>query len=218
MTVHSPGVHSGALQRTAGPAVPYAIWVPADYSPERRVPLVLALHFGGEPRGAGRSLLQLLVRPAFAELGAIVVAPDSLAGGWDSPQNEDGVNALLAAVQNSYAIDPKRLAVTGFSMGGAGTWYWADKYPGRFSAAIPIAGRPTGLAANWRVPVFAIHSRDDQVVPIGPTAQRIAELKNRGVNAQLLELQGISHFETNRFTAGLRQAVPWLNQVWRSSN
>lgn len=215
VTVHSPGVHSDVFQRPDAPVVPYAIWVPADYSAERKVPLILALHFGGEPRGAGRSMLQLLIRPALADLGAVVVAPDSVAGRWNSAQNEDAVNALLGAIERSYSVDPKRRAVVGFSMGGAGTWHWADKYPDRFSAAIPVAGTPSGLVANWRVPVFAIHSRDDQVVPIGPTIQRIAELKAKGVNAQLLEVQGISHYETNRFATPLKQAVPWLNEVWR---
>ena len=217
VTVHSPGIHSGAFQRTDGPVVPYAIWIPADYSPEKKVPLILALHFGGEPRGAGRSMIQLLLRPAFADLGGVVIAPDSIAGRWNSPQNEDAVNALLGAIERTYSIDPRRVVVMGFSMGGAGTWYWADKYPDRFSAAIPLAGSPTGLVANWRVPVFAIHSRDDQVVPIGPTIQRIADLKAKGVNAQLLEVQGISHYETNRFAAPLREAVPWLKEVWRSA-
>jgi predicted peptidase len=217
VTVHSPGVHTDAFHRKEGATVPYTIMIPSDYAQGKRVPLVLALHFGGEPRGAGRSMMQLLIRPALGELGAIVVAPDSIAGRWDSPQNVEGVNALLAAVERSYTIDPKRQVVTGFSMGGAGTWYWADKYPNRFSAAVPIAGRPSGDAGSWRVPVFAIHSRDDQIVPIGPTIERIAELKARGVNAELLEVQGITHFETNRFAPSLQKAVPWLTEVWRKA-
>jgi predicted peptidase len=216
ISVHSPGVHNAVLRQADGAMVPYAIWIPQGYSSANPVPLVLALHFGGEPRGAGRSMLQLLVRPALGELGAIVVAPDSIAGRWDSAQNEAAVSALLSAVEHTYNIDPKRRVVMGFSMGGAGTWYWGEKHPERFSAAIPIAGRPSGPASSWRLPVFAIHSRDDQVVPIGPTAERIAELKARGLNAQLLEVQGISHYETNRFAPSLEKAVPWLLDVWRS--
>ena len=113
VTVHSPGIHSGAFQRTDGPVVPYAIWIPADYSPEKKVPLILALHFGGEPRGAGRSMIQLLLRPAFADLGGVVIAPDSIAGRWNSPQNEDAVNALLGAIERTYSIDPRRVVVMG---------------------------------------------------------------------------------------------------------
>ena len=77
------------------------------------------------------------------------------ARGWlglkslDLAANEQGVNVLLAAVEKSYAIDQKKVVVTGFSMGGRGTWDWADKYPDRFSAAIPISGTPAASGA-WR--------------------------------------------------------------------
>jgi len=64
--------------------------------------------------------------------------------------------------------------------------------------------------------VFAVHSRDDQVQPIGPTEQRIADLRKRGVNAQIVVVTGIQHFETDRFVDGLRQAVPWVREVWKT--
>jgi predicted peptidase len=213
--VLSPGIHDLTLARRGAPAIHYALSVPPHYHGEP-VPLVLALHFGGDPEGAGRSMLDILIEPALGDLGAVIIAPDSLAGGWSGPQNEQAVNALMAAVDRSYAIDPKKVIVTGYSMGGQGTWYWADKYPDRFSAAVPVSGRPTPSAATWRVPVFAVHSRDDQVNPIGPTEQRIAELKKRGLNAQLVVLTGITHFETDRFVDGLRRAVPWIQQIWKT--
>ena len=159
---------------------------------------------------------QILIQPALGELGAVIIAPDSLGGGWSTAVNEQGVKALLAAVEKSYALDQKKVVVTGFSMGGQGTWYWADRYPERFSAAVPISGTPTPSAATWRLPVFAVHSRDDQVQPIGPTEQRIAELKKRGINAQIVVLNGIEHFETYSSSSGLRQAVPWIQEIWKT--
>ena len=100
-------------------------------------------------------------------------------------------------------------------MGGAGSWHFAEKYPERFSAAIPVAGRPPASVSGWRLPVLAIHSRDDQVMPIGPTEKQIAELQKSGVNAKLITLTGITHFETYRFVDALRQAVPWLREIWK---
>jgi len=208
-------IHDEVLSQQDGPSIHYAISVPRDYRREP-VPLILALHFGGDPRGAGHAMLQILIQPALGELGAVIVAPDSLDGRWSTPANERAVNALLAAVEKKYAIDQKKVIVTGFSMGGQGTWYWGDKYPDRFSAAVPLSGTPTASAATWRIPVFAVHSRDDQVQPIGPTEQRIAELKKRGVNAQIVVLSGIQHFETYKFVDGLRQAVPWIRDAWKT--
>jgi predicted peptidase len=212
--VRAPGMHDEVLAQANGPTI-HAIFVPRGYHGEP-VPLILALHFGGDPQGAGRAMLEILIQPALGELGAVIIAPDSLGGGWSTAVNEQGVKALLAAVEKSYALDQKKVVVTGFSMGGQGTWYWADRYPERFSAAVPISGTPTPSGATWRLPVFAVHSRDDQVQPIGPTEQRIAELKKRGINAQMVVLNGIEHFETYKFVSGLRQAVPWIQDIWKT--
>ena len=36
-----------------------------------------------------------------------------------------------------------------------------------------------------------------------------------GVNAKLIALTGVTHYETARFRDPLRQAVPWLREVWK---
>jgi predicted peptidase len=141
----TPGLHNLELIRADEPAIRYAISIPRNYSPFRLVPLILALHFGargGDAAGAGGDVVQILIGPALAELGAIMVAPDSVRGYWSSPENEKAVNALLDTVLAHYSIDKKRVVVTGFSMGGTGSWHFAEKFPERFSAVIPIAGRP----------------------------------------------------------------------------
>ena len=81
--VLSPGVHNQTLPRAGEPAVRYAISIPEGYSPSKPVPLVLALHFfAPNPAGAGRRVLDVLVRPALKDLGAIIIAPDSQAAAW----------------------------------------------------------------------------------------------------------------------------------------
>jgi poly(3-hydroxybutyrate) depolymerase len=216
--VFAPGLHNLKLPRADEPAIRYALSIPANYSPSAPVPLILALHFGvrgAEAAGAGGEVVQILIGPALAELGAIIVAPDSVRGDWSSAENEKAVNTLLDMVMAHYAIDKKKVAVTGFSMGGAGAWHFAEKFPERFSAAIPVAGRPPASASGWRLPVLAIHSRDDQVAPFGPTQTRIAELQKAGVDAKLITLTGITHYQTYRFRDALREAVPWLREVWK---
>jgi predicted peptidase len=216
--VLTPGLHRLTFQRPDGPPVSYAISIPANYSPSTPVPLILALHFGvggGDAAGAGSDVVEILVGPALAGLGAIIVAPDSIKGNWSTPENEKGVNALLDMVLARYAIDRKKIAVTGYSMGGTGSWHFAEKFPQRFSAAIPIAGTPPESATGWKLPVLAIHSRNDQVAPFAPTEARIAQLQKAGGNAKRILLSGITHYETDRFQGALQQAVPWLREVWK---
>ena len=214
----TPGLHRLLLSRADEPAVRYAISIPPNYSPSTPVPLILALHFGvggGDANGAGADVVRILIGPALAELGAIIVAPESEGGAWSTAENERAVNALLDMVLARYSIDTKRIAVTGYSMGGTGSWHLAEKFPNRFSAVIPIAGRPPATASSWKLPVLAIHSRNDQVVPFGPAEARIAELQKAGANAKLIPLTGITHYETGRFRNALQSAVPWLREVWK---
>ena len=213
--VFTEGLHYGRLSRDGEAAVRYAISIPPKYNRSHPVPLVLALHFGGLPAGLGNAVMNALIKPALDGLGAIIVAPDSSGGGWDSEENDRAVNLLLDEVLKSYAIDKKKMVVTGYSMGGRGAWTWAAKYPDRFSAAVPVAGRPPDSLEGWRVPVLAIHSVHDTVVPIGPTQDAIAALKSAGVRADIIVLSGPGHHETYKFVDGLKQAVPWIQQIWK---
>src|SRR5437763_3879767 len=216
--VFAPGLHELTLARTGEPGIGYAISIPPSYSPSTSAPLILGLHYGignRDSTGVGADLVKGIIGPAFEGLGAIIVAPDSVRGNWATSENEKAVNVLLDTIMARYAIDKKRVAVTGYSMGGTGSWHWAEKFPERFSAALPIASRPPASGVGWRLPVLAIHSRDDQVVPFDPAAARIAELQKAGLNAKLIALTGIAHYEAARFRDPLRQAVPWLREVWK---
>jgi predicted peptidase len=218
--VFTPGLHELTLERAGEPGIGYAISIPPTYSPfpSTPAPLILALHYGignRDSTGVGADLVKGIIGPALKELGAIIVAPDSVRGNWSTSENEKAVNVLLDMVMAQYAIDKNRVAVTGYSMGGTGSWHLAEKFPERCSAVLPMSSRPPASAVGWRLPVLAIHSRDDQVVPFDPAAARIAELQKAGVNARLIALTGIAHYEAGRFREPLRQAVPWLQEVWK---
>ena len=212
--VRGPGLHDEMFSPPGQPRVRYALSVPKGYTASRPVPLVLALHFGGNPDGAALGLMKVLVVPGLSDLGAIMVAPETMDRAWDTTANERAVIALLDAVQTAYRIDARRVVVTGFSMGGAGTWHFGRAFPDRFTAAVPMSGQPPADAGAWSMPVLAIHSRDDEVVPIGPAEARISALKAAGVRADIIVLQGVTHYETARFADALKRAVPWLRETW----
>jgi len=65
----------------------------------------------------------------------------------------------------------------------------------------------------WKVPLYVIHSRRDELVPFERTEQVVHQLEGRGVAVELALLDGITHYETGRFVGLLRAAVPWIRRV-----
>jgi predicted peptidase len=195
----------------------YTIAIPKGYTTNQAVPFILALHFGGVVTPFyGKLILSGLVEPALRELRAIIVAPDCTATDWTHPRSEADVLQLLAHIQDNYAIDQKRTLITGYSKGGIGTWYLAAKHQGRFAAALIMAGFPPAdvVDVQWKIPLYVIHSRQDEVIPLDPTETAVKELRAKGVSVELVVLDGITHYENNRFVKPLRAAVPWIEKVW----
>jgi predicted peptidase len=212
----SAGIHELTLP---GSEHRYTVSIPRGYTGRDPVPLVVSLHFGGEVTPFfGRGLLELLVEPALRELRAIVVAPDAAAAarGWANPESEKHVLELVEHIVASYNIDTRRTLLTGYSMGGMGTWYLAPRHPEIFRAAIPMAGRPQDLAASfeWATPMYVIHSTADELIPLEPTETLVAELRARNAPVQLTVVDGITHFQMAGFQRHLRAAVPWIRETW----
>ncbi len=210
-----PGLHNATLDVDDVGAVTFGLWVPRDYDPAEPRPLVLALHPGGSPGpGYGMQFLRGVVAPALQSWGAIIVSPDAPDRRWDNETSERGVLALLDDVMSQYTIDPDRILVTGFSMGGRGTWYMASRHPDLFSAAIPMAARSNSddAAKVGDMPVFIIHARDDEVVPFAPAEQLAREMESRGQTVSFLPLEGVGHFRMG--APPLREGGDWVLERW----
>ena len=210
-----PGLHNTTIDVEDVGTITYGISVPRDYDPSEPRPLVLALHPGGSPGpGYGMQFLRGVVGPALQGWGAIVVSPDAPDRSWANETSDRGVIALLDDVMEKYAIDRNRILVTGFSMGGRGTWYMASRHPDLFTAAIPMAARSDSHDAEQvgDMPVFIIHAREDQVVPFAPAEQLAQEMDERGQTVSFLPLDGVGHFQMG--AEPLRVAGEWILERW----
>lgn len=131
--------------------------VPAGYDNSISVPLVLALHWGGQVTPFyGKPFLVELILPALQDLEALIVAPDCKHGGWDNPESENELLTLLDTLQVHYHFDPHKIILTGYSKGGIGTWYLASRHQDRLLAAIPMAAPPppTINQVKWQIPLY----------------------------------------------------------------
>lgn len=185
-------------------ALDYLIALPEGYEAEGDpVPLVLFLHGAGE-RGEDLDKVKAHGPPKMIEQGhafeAIVVSPQCPADSWWS--YETGMLlALLDKIESQYNVDPKRIYLTGISMGGYGTFALAAHAPKRFAAAVPICGGGERYAA-WRLtqlPMWVFHGEDDNVVP-AEESKRLVDIiqKDGGKHVKLTLYPGVGHNSWDR--------------------
>lgn len=150
------------LNAPDGSTVRYGLHVPDDYDPSRPRPLVVALHPGGGGTPYyGAQFLRGIFLPGLRDLNPIMIAPDAPTRSWTTPQAEQAVIALTNAIANEFAVDQRHVLVVGFSMGGAGAWFFSARHRDRFTAAIVMAGRSEEpLDELARIPTYVIHSVD----------------------------------------------------------
>jgi predicted peptidase len=126
------------------------------------------------------------------------------------------VLALLEDVATRYAVDPERVLVTGFSAGGAGVWYLATRNPDRFTGAIAVAARPRddNLEALASLPLYIIHSPDDEVVSFDAAQEVARVLTDRGYPVRFRSVPGYSHYATGSYVGPLRDGGEWMMERW----
>jgi pimeloyl-ACP methyl ester carboxylesterase len=122
---------------------PYGLLVPADYRVDGELPLRCDVWLHG--RFEKQCELQF-INMRMNQKGdveppkTIVLHPYGRFSNAFKLAGEVDVLEALAHAKSQYRIDEDRVAIRGFSMGGAGVWHFTVHYPDRFFASTPGAG------------------------------------------------------------------------------
>ena len=102
---------------------------------------------------------------------------------------------LIDAVRKDYPVDPKRIYITGLSMGGFGTWDVLARRPDLFAAAVPICGGADETTAPTMatIPIWAFHGAKDPAVKVSRTRNMIEALKKAGGEPKYTEYPDVGH-------------------------
>lgn len=195
---------TGFLNRTVtveGKEHPYVVYLPRDYTPERKWPVILFLHGAGERGTDGLKQSQVGIGTAlrfFPErFPAVVVMPQCLPGErWADGMADVALKALDDTIQR-YQGDPNRIYLTGLSMGGAGSWYLGTAHPQRFAAIVSICGRgdiPGIVTALKDKPVWIVVGDQDQAQTVQFAREVHQALKSGGsTTVRYTEYPGVGH-------------------------
>lgn len=200
----------------------YVVFVPASYRADRPSPAILFLHGAGERGKDNRSQLTAGLAPfVYARARTfpfVVVFPQCeskearILEAWQAG-TPDGRRALLALddAQKRYKIDPKRIVLSGWSMGGYGAWSLGMAEPSRWSAVVPLAGGGdvSNVAALKDVPVWAFHGLQDKLVKAESDRQMVEGLLAAGGTAKITELPDVGHYLCD-YVYGNDAVVKWM--------
>jgi predicted peptidase len=203
----------------SGMRLPYRILAPSKIEPHQNYPLVLFLHGAGE-RGNDNEKQLVHAAVDFAskarreQFPAFVVFPQCPDGqrwvesDWGRPSGRGefdlepsqpmaAVLQLVDSLVQQLPVDPKRLYVTGLSMGGQGSWFAAARQPQRFAAMLEVCGGgdPTWATQYAGIPIWALHGQDDGVVPISRAREMVVALTQAGHAPEIryTEYPGVGH-------------------------
>ncbi len=204
-----------------GVEVPYVLFVPSNYDGSRAWPLIVALH------GLGRPYDWMMGYDSFIDSaerdGYIVVSPLGYhrrawygSRGYGIPRgaaraadegtlpdnlgelSEQDVMNVLAIAQEGYNIDDSRIYLWGHSMGGAGTYHLAARYPEIWAGLAVAAPAPRREAldeveAFKDIPVLVLHGDGDATVPVAGSRTWVARMRELGMQHVYIEVPGGDH-------------------------
>ena len=215
----------------------YQVYVPREWTGNKRWPVILFLHGAGERGDDGLAQTQVGIATAIRlhadRFPCVVVMPQCRRGlWWPHPEMAAQALAALEKTVKEFKGDPDRVYLTGLSMGGYGTWSLAYRFPGKFAALAPICGGvrpparspaqpdspfadpkidPYTLVAGkvGKTPVWMFHGDADQAVPVDESRKMNQAIKTAGGVVKYTEYAGVGHNSWDKAYAD-PEFMPWL--------
>ncbi|MBT9331822.1 prolyl oligopeptidase family serine peptidase [Paracidobacterium acidisoli] len=194
----------------------YMVYLPENWNPHDRWPMILFLHGSGERGVEGMDQIQIGLPSAIRlhpeRWPFIVVMPQVPFSHhhWTDPDMMQLAISTLDAETKEFHGDRDRTYLTGLSLGGYGVWEIAKDYPHRFAAIVPVCGgifwsyAPSRwhdlhtLPADYvrsigRTPVWIFHGAGDPIVPPREAVIMFQALKAAGGNVRFWQYSGVRH-------------------------
>ncbi|WP_420560612.1 phospholipase [Tepidicaulis sp.] len=177
----------------------FSLYVPEDFSPEKKYPLVVALHGGS---GHGRDFVWSWLFHARAR-GLMVLAPTARTDTWaltgddiDTPN----IMRFLDFVKARWPIDEEKMLLTGMSDGGTFCYVSGLLEGSPFTHLAPVsaafhpllaeAASPERLAG---LPIRLTHGSLDWMFPVPMAQEAETALARAGASVLLDEIEDLSH-------------------------
>jgi hypothetical protein len=173
------------IGRNVGQLQPYSLYVPKKPAPARGYGMTLLLHSlsaNYNQYSASNNQSQLGERGA----GSVVVTPGGRGpDGFYQGIAEADTFETWADVARHYPVDADWSVVTGYSMGGFGTYRLLARWPDLFARGFSVVGEPGSvddqLVSLRNTPLLAWNSAGDELVNINTSEQAVKDNTAAGI-------------------------------------
>ncbi len=177
----------------------YSIYVPENYDPGRKYPLVVTLHGGS---GHGRDFLWVWLRAARTR-GAILISPTSVGDTWSlmGPDvDSDNLQKIVDRVCADWSVDESRLLMTGMSDGGTFCYVSGLLPSSPFTHLAPISASFHPMLMEFvdrervqGLPIYLTHGALDWMFPIDMAREANQAFGRMGADIVYSEIPDLSH-------------------------
>ena len=162
---------------------PYALYVPDNPAPPSGYGMTLNLHYCGGNYNQGPPDDQALADRA---TGSVVLTPEGrIPCGWYWSEGGADVFEAWADVARHFKLDPTYNAISGWSMGGYGTYKLLAQYPDLFARALPDIGCVSAETGWPGEPFPSISGPDAEIINLVPSYRNVPTL-SANANADTL--------------------------------
>ncbi|MBE7175202.1 MAG: dienelactone hydrolase family protein [Mucilaginibacter polytrichastri] len=203
------------LDNTLGSIRQYLAYVPAGYNsqPTKKWPLVIYLHGQSEKGNDINKIFwsYFCWRTMDRHYPYLLITPQlqSSQGSW----NPADLDKMLDEVVKKYNVDPNRIIINGYSLGGNGAWKWAQYNPNRFAGMVATSGwgTPSEGYKLVNLPIQAFHGTADKSVNVSGSVNMINAIKQAGgTRAKLTTYPGEGHLIFDKVFGHDDNVVNWM--------
>lgn len=196
------------------PYMKYWVYVPENAGPG--LPLVIYLHSSdGISWSAIKDVLPVFITDGTVPSPQAYVLVPQLTRDhrltWSNAMVS--LNAVVEKTIADYQVDPERIALTGFSLGGIGLWELASLAPERYTRLLCVGGRPASgtdpAAFTCCEEIRVFSSTGDLKRNRVESEQFVESLLDAGVNASY-EVLSLAHTEGPRLVYADKDIQKWL--------
>lgn len=185
-----PGAHPLSV-RTERDAM---LYIPASLTAVRPSPLLVYVHGAGGPRPSEKERMT----KAADDHAFILLSPSSEDATWDAIRGEYGpdvriIDKALARTFDACRIDPRRIALCGFSDGATYALGLGLSNSDFFKSVLAFSPGfiPAGSKVNGSPRIFISHGTNDNILPIDSCSRRLVpQLKREGLAVTYREFDG----------------------------